>query len=70
MDLDLVIQAHLYIFNNIAEIHPYSYAHKKIIKEKFPLMSDKWLLKEHNKSFINWFNERISNDESTSETIK
>lgn len=33
-------------------------------------MSDKWLLKEHNKNFINWFNERISNDGSASETIK
>lgn len=33
-------------------------------------MSDKWLLKYHNKNFIIWFNERISNDDSASDTIK
>ena len=33
-------------------------------------MSDKLLLIEHNKKFLDWFNERIPKDHSASETIK
>ena len=33
-------------------------------------MNDKWLLTQHNKKFISWFNKRISNDDSASEIIK
>ena len=33
-------------------------------------MSKKWLLIEHNKCFINWVNERVSKDNSSSKTIK
>lgn len=70
MARDVVLQAHLYILNNVDEVQPYLSAHKILIKDKFPQMSDKWLLKEHNKIFINLFNERISNDGSAPETIK
>lgn len=33
-------------------------------------MSDKWFLKEYNKNFINWFNERISNECNASKKVK
>lgn len=33
-------------------------------------MNDKWLLIYHNKKFIIWYNKRIFNDDSASETIK
>ena len=47
--------AHLYILNNIDEVQPYLYAHKSIVKENYPKMNEKRLLKEHNKSFSAWF---------------
>lgn len=70
MHRDIVLQTHLYILNNVDEVQPYLSTHKRLIKEKYPWMSDKWLLKEHNKNFISWFNERICNDDSASEIIK
>lgn len=33
-------------------------------------MNDKWLLTQDNKKFISWFDKRIYNDDSPSETIK
>ena len=67
---DVVLQAHFYILNNFDEVQPYIATHKGLVKKKYPQMSDKLLLTEHNKTFIDWFNEEISNDDSASETIK
>ena len=36
MPQDVVLQAHLYILNNIDEVQPYIFSHKRFIKEKFP----------------------------------
>ena len=69
MHMDIVLQEHLYILNNIDEFEPYLSTHKRVIKEKYPRMSEKWLLKDNNKNFISWFNERISNDDSASEKL-
>jgi hypothetical protein len=33
-------------------------------------MNEKWLLIEHNKKFINWFNESISKEGSASDLCK
>lgn len=52
------------------KVQPYLSTHKSLIKEKYPRMSDKYLLKEHTNNLISWFNERISNDDSASDTIK
>jgi hypothetical protein len=62
--------AHLYILNNIDEVQPYLSSHKSIVKEKYPKMNEKGLLKEHNKSFSSWFKKIIANDDSASDTIK
>ncbi|XP_057453002.1 uncharacterized protein LOC130744857 [Lotus japonicus] len=62
--------AHLYILNNTDEVQPYLAAHKSFLKESYPKMNEKVLLKEHNKSFSEWFKERIANDDSASDTIK
>lgn len=70
VDWDVVLQTHLYILNNSFEVQPYLSAHKSLIKEKFPRMSENLMLTEHNKTFINWFNERVSKYSSASETIK
>jgi hypothetical protein len=66
-----ILQAHLYILNNMAEVQPYLSEHKSIIKKKYPRMNENRLLKEHNKCFSEWFKEKISNDiGSVSDTIK
>jgi hypothetical protein len=69
MRFEVVVQAHLYILNNTAEVQPYLSAHKSIIKERYPKMNERGLLKEHNKSFSEWFKEIIANDDSASDTI-
>lgn len=65
-----VLQAHLYILNNIDEVQPYISTHKRIVKEKNSRMNEKWVLKEHNKTFLKWFKETISNDNTCSENLK
>ncbi|CAK8541326.1 unnamed protein product [Lathyrus sativus] len=70
LSIDVVLRAHLYILNNTDEVQPYLSAHKSIIKKKYPKMNERWLLKEHNKSFSEWFKEKISNEDSASNTIK
>ncbi|XP_058768330.1 uncharacterized protein LOC131642060 [Vicia villosa] len=36
LSIDVVVQAHLYILNNMDEVQPYLSAHKSIIKKKYP----------------------------------
>ncbi|XP_058746192.1 uncharacterized protein LOC131619068 [Vicia villosa] len=54
----------------VDEVQPYLSVHKSIIKKKYPKMSERGLLKEHNKSFSEWFKEKIAGDDSASKTIK
>ena len=49
---DIVLQAHLYILNNVDKVGPYFSTHKTVIKEKYPRISDKWLLKKYNKNLM------------------
>ncbi|XP_058755972.1 uncharacterized protein LOC131629194 [Vicia villosa] len=65
-----VFQAHLYILNNIVEVEPYLSRHKTIVKEMYPRMNGKWLLNEHNKTFLKWFKIEIMNDHTASDTLK
>ncbi|KAK7279834.1 hypothetical protein RJT34_24892 [Clitoria ternatea] len=65
-----VLQAHLYILNNTDEVLPYISRHKNIIKAKNPRMTEKWLVNEHNKTFLNWFRGQVVNDDTASETLK
>ena len=64
------LQAHLYILNNLSEVDPYLTAHKDLIKEQYPRMNEKWLLTEHNRTFIDWFKESISNESGASDICK
>ncbi|KAI5432347.1 hypothetical protein KIW84_036185 [Lathyrus oleraceus] len=41
MHLDIFLQTHLYILNNVDEVEPYLSTHKRFIKEKYPRMSEK-----------------------------
>lgn len=44
-DQDVVLQAHFHILNNLSEVQPYLTIHKCLIKEKFPQINEKILLK-------------------------
>ncbi|XP_073226306.1 uncharacterized protein [Cicer arietinum] len=67
MGREEVLQAHLYILNNTDEVQPYLSTHKSIVKENYPRMNEKWLLNEHNKTFLKWFKET---NNTTSDTLK
>ena len=66
MGREEVLKAHLYILNNTDEVQPYLAAHKVIVKDINPRMNEKWLLNEHNKTFLKWFKETILNDNTAS----
>ena len=50
-----VSQAHLYILNNTEEVLPYIETHKQNLIVTHPIMNMIKVLKEHKKTFINWF---------------
>ncbi|CAK8534103.1 unnamed protein product [Lathyrus sativus] len=64
-----VLQSQMYILNNTDEVQPYISAHKNIVKETFPGMNEKWVLNEHNKTFLKWFKKTILVDNTCSETL-
>jgi len=64
-----VLQAHLYILNNTYEIIPYIETHKAIVKENNLRQAEKWILTEHNRTFMPWFKDEVFKDSTTSETL-
>jgi len=64
-----VLQAHLYILNNTNEVIPYIDAHKVIVKANNPIQPEKWVLMEHNRTFMHWFKDEVLKDSTTSETL-
>ena len=63
------MQAHLYIWNNTDEVIPYIEAHKAIVKANNPRQAEKWVLMEHNGTFMPWFKDEVLNDSTASETL-
>ena len=68
-DREELLQAHLYILNNIDEVMFYLSAHKVIVKENNPRQSEKWHLMEHNRTFMPWFKSKVWKDSQCSETL-
>jgi len=64
-----VLQAHLYILNNIDEVIPYINAHKAIVNINNPRQLGKWVLMEHNRTFMSWFKDEVVKDSNVSETL-
>ena len=58
-DQQQVLQAHLYILNNTDDALPYIDEHKMFLKTMNPRANEKWLLNEHNKTFLKWFKHKI-----------
>jgi len=58
-DQQQVLQAHLYILNNTDDALPYIDEHKMLLKTMNPRANEKWLLNEHNKTFLKWFKQKF-----------
>ena len=52
------------------EFLPYILCHEGLVKESNPKMSKNKVLKEHNKSFLNWFKDTIFGDDNASEILR
>jgi len=65
-----VLQAHLYILNNIDDVLPYIDAHKMLLKSMNPHANEKWLLTKRNKTFLRWFKDKIGQKDSDIEELK
>jgi len=70
MDHQQLLQAHIYIPNNTAEVIPYISAHKKHVTDTHQKMNKMRVLQEHNRTFINWFRQTIFIDDSASKTLR
>jgi len=65
-----LLQAHLYVLNNSNEVFPYILQHDGLVKESNTKMWKNWVLKKHNKTFVDWFKDTIFGDENASETLR
>jgi len=63
-------QARLYVLNNSDEGFPYILRHEGLVKENNPNISKNGVLKEHNKTFLDWFKDTIFANENASETLR
>jgi len=63
-------QDHLYVLNNSNEVFPYILQHEGLVKESNLKMSKNWILKKHNKTFLDWFKETIFADDNASEMLR
>ena len=63
-------QTHLYVLNNNNEVLSYIVCHEGLAKVSNPKMSKNRVLKEHNKTFLNWFKDIIFGDDNASEMLR
>ena len=68
--LEELQQAHLYILNNSNEVLLYIVHHEALVKESNPKMSKNKVLKEHNKTFVNWFKDTIFGEDNASAMLR
>jgi len=69
-DQQQVLQEHLNILNNIDDVLPSIDAHKILLKSMNPRANEKWLLSEHNKTFLKWFKEKIGEKDCDVDKLK
>ena len=65
-----LLQAHLYVLNNMDEVQPYLELHKKELNDMYPKKNDMQIAKEHNKSFVPWFKKKVMDEVEVSKTLK
>jgi len=49
---------------------PYIVRHEALVKKNNPKMIENKVLKEHNKTFLNWFKDTIFGDDNPFETLR
>jgi len=69
-DQQQVLQAHLYILNNTDDALPYIDEHKMLLKTMKPCANEKWLLNEHNMTFLKWFKQKILQNDCDVDDLK
>ncbi|KAK1383810.1 hypothetical protein POM88_021545 [Heracleum sosnowskyi] len=52
-------RAHLFVLQHMTEVDPYLKEHIAHIRQRYPSNSGKWVTNEHNRTFIQWFKERL-----------
>lgn len=67
--------AHFLVLQHLTEVHPYLEAHMRELRAKYPLKNEKWLVKEHNKCFVQWFRVKVLDElsrtpDNVAETVK
>ncbi|XP_048502949.1 uncharacterized protein LOC104896462 [Beta vulgaris subsp. vulgaris] len=69
---DRPLQAHLYVLHHVAAVHPYLAEHMKVLQAENPSKGDRALMQLHNKTFIDWFHDRVicQQQDDVSETLK
>jgi len=68
--LEELKNVHFNILNKINEVVSYKIHHKALIKESNPKMTKNRVLKENNKTFLNWFKDTIFGDNNASKMLR
>jgi len=68
--LEELNQTYLYILNNTNEVVPYIIHHEALVKESNLKMTKNMVLKEHKKTYLNWFKDIIFGDDNASEMLR
>ena len=58
------------MLNNNNEVLSYIVRHEGLVKQSNPKMLKNWVLKKHNKTFLDWFKDTILADDNASETLR
>jgi len=58
-----------YVLNKVVKVIPYILQHLDEIKFAHPQMSEKWTLKEYNKTFLSWFKKKVYTIPNVSKTL-
>ena len=68
--LEELQQPQLYILNNSNEVLPHIIRHEALVKESNQKMTKNRVLKEHNKTILNWFKDTIFGDNNASKMLR
>ena len=65
MPRELWQMAHLYVLHNDVDVQPYVEKHMDILRNANRLRTETWITNEHNRTFIQWFKEKIQSQLSS-----
>ncbi|XP_057246673.1 uncharacterized protein LOC130589406 [Beta vulgaris subsp. vulgaris] len=73
--LDELHKAHLFVLHHVTEVNPYLERHMRELRHKNPSKGERALMNEHNRSFIDWFHNKVigelsANNHHVPDTIK